>query len=163
MCYPNQNSIPLQSNSHLNYAEGNFPNYLAVVLPFFKQSTIHHLSYSTLQFFLLCYKLEILPQIEVQLSQDSYVLQLHILYLIFLKLTLPFLFDIASANHVLYISNQSVPQPRNSQVGVGKPTLEFLSWTLDSYVRIPMSNVGIPMWVFSFLPRFLPNLMIFII
>ena len=26
-----------------------------------------------------------------------------------------------------------------------------------------MSNIGIPTWVFSFLPRFLPNLVIFII
>ena len=42
---------------------------------------------------------------------------------------------------------QSVPQPRNSKVGVGKPTLEFLCWTLEflrwnSNVQRRNSNVG---------------------
>ena len=46
-----------------------------------------------------------------------------------------------------YVSYQSVPQPRNSQVGFGKPTLEFLRWTLEfqrgnSNVQRRNSKVG---------------------
>ena len=44
-----------------------------------------------------------------------------------------------------------------------KPTLNSYVGHWNSDVGIPMSNIGIPTWVFSFLPRFLPNLMIFII
>ena len=51
-------------------------------------------------------------------------------------------------------------------LGIPRLDLEYRRWNtyvghLNSYLGIPMSNVGIPTWVFSFLPRFLPNLMIF--
>ena len=37
---------------------------------------------------------------------------------------------------------------------VGSLVLEFLDWSWKTLVGIPMSNIGIPMWVFSFLPNF---------
>ena len=57
---------------------------------------------------------------------------------------------------------------RFPSLGIPRLELENLCWNTyvghwNSYVGIPMSNVGIPTLDFSFMPRFLSNLMIFII
>ena len=64
-------------------------------------------------------------------------------------------------NQLFNCLNEVLHSSRVPSLGIPRLELENPHW--NSYIGISMSNVGIPTWVFSFLLRFLPNLMIFII